>query len=123
MTDAMVQAHAPEQRQQGQKRSRFTHAHPGIVQTDTYKALSWYIHGVPKALSQTFWCVARNVCQGPAQRGTGVCADADKADKFWSYINQKGDVVLNKSVWGEEQTQMVSDHTRKISYNAPDASN
>ncbi|RSL43902.1 hypothetical protein CEP54_014895 [Fusarium duplospermum] len=43
-----------------------------------------------------------------------VLDTADKEDKFWSCINEKGDVVLNKPVWSEEQIQRVRDHTWKV---------
>ncbi|KAI8715923.1 hypothetical protein NCS52_01101300 [Fusarium sp. LHS14.1] len=101
------------QRQQGQKRRTFIHAHPGIVQTDIYKTLPWYIRGVPKALSQVFG-VSPETCAKNLLKGTYKCAAADKEGKFWSCINEKGDVVLDKPLWSEEQIQRVSDHTWKI---------
>ncbi|EEU42896.1 uncharacterized protein NECHADRAFT_63193 [Fusarium vanettenii 77-13-4] len=121
MTDAMIQAHAAEQKHQGQKRRTFIHAHPGIVQTNIYKTLPWYIRGVPKALSQVFG-VSPETCAKNLLKGTYECAAADKEDKFWSCINEKGDVVLDKPVWSEEQIQRVRDHTWKIIDDALNAS-
>ncbi|KAM0424461.1 hypothetical protein ACHAPT_010385 [Fusarium lateritium] len=111
MTDGIIQAYAAEQTQQ--KRLRFIHAHPGIVQTNIYQTLPWYLRTPSRALTHVFG-VSPEICAKNLLKGTDECAAADKDDKLWSCIDEKGSVVLNKPVWSENQIQKVRDHTWKI---------
>lgn len=123
MTDAMVQAYAAQQQQQGQSAGRrhFVHAYPGFVDTNLAQSLPWYLRPASRVASHLLG-VAPNSCAENMLRGTREAAAAgEKAGRFWSCIDDKGRLVANKPAWGEEQIRKVKEHTWKVVDGAIDA--
>lgn len=111
MNDAMVQQYAAQQH--GEKR-HFVHAYPGFVKTNLEKNLPVYMRA-PAWVAARLLGVSAETCGENLLKGTYECAAlSEKEGRFWSNINQKGQLVENKTVWTDEQRQKVADHTWKL---------
>ncbi|KAF7554272.1 hypothetical protein G7Z17_g3021 [Cylindrodendrum hubeiense] len=114
MNDAMVQAYAAQQKGQSASRRHYVHAHPGIVKTDLFESLPWYLRAGTRVLSHVIG-VAPETCAANLLKGTYDSAAAgEKEDKYWSCIDGTGNLVTKKPSWSEEEIKKVEDHTWKI---------
>ncbi|KAI5464436.1 hypothetical protein BGZ63DRAFT_377650 [Mariannaea sp. PMI_226] len=114
MNDAMIQAYAAHQKEQNSGKRHFLHAYPGIVKTNLFQTLPWYMRGVAGGLSSLVG-VSPETCAANLLKGTyDVSAAEEKEGKFWSCIDSKGHLVKNKPTWTDEQIKKVEEHTWKI---------
>lgn len=118
MSDAMVQYFAAEQKstpqENGNARQHFIHAFPGLVNTGLHRELPWYLRFPAKAITPIAG-VSPDTCAERLLTGAVARAkEAEAADKFWSYINHKGNTVEGKAAWTEEQVSKVAQHTWKL---------
>ncbi|KAI9151403.1 NmrA-like family domain-containing oxidoreductase notO [Paramyrothecium foliicola] len=110
LTDAMVQVHAAAD---GNRR-HFIHALPGFVNTGVDKSLPWYLRPLGR-VALAIGAMSPDQCAETMLRGTSeITSAADKEGRFWSNMDQKGQLIANKAIWTEEQRKLVSDHTWKI---------
>ncbi|KAK1461048.1 hypothetical protein CMEL01_14684 [Colletotrichum melonis] len=107
MTDAMIQAYAAENKD---KRQHFIHAYPGIVQTNLFHTMPWYLRTATKLLTNVMG-VPADTCAERLLEGVDGASEKDGAS--WSCIDQNGKVVGNKAIFTEEDLKKVKDHTWK----------
>ncbi|KAI3530396.1 hypothetical protein CSPX01_14887 [Colletotrichum filicis] len=107
MTDAMIQAYAAENKD---KRQHFIHAYPGIVQTNLFHTMPWYLRTATKLLTNVMG-VPADTCAERLLEGVDGASGKDGAS--WSCIDQNGKVVGNKAIFTEEDLKKVKDHTWK----------
>ncbi|OHE94194.1 hypothetical protein CORC01_10532 [Colletotrichum orchidophilum] len=107
MTDAVIQAYANENKG---KKQHFIHAYPGLVQTNIFHTMPWYLRAPTRILTSVAG-VPADTCAEKLLKGVNEASEKD--GKFWSCIDQNGKVVDNKAIWTEEDLQKVTDHTWK----------
>lgn len=114
MTDAIIQEYAMQQKGDKASRRHYVHAYPGLVKTDLFESLPWYLRAGSKVLS-TLIGVSPDTCAENLLKGTDNCAAAgEKEGRFWSCIDNSGHLVTKKETWTEEQIKKISEHTWKI---------
>ncbi|KAF4981715.1 hypothetical protein FZEAL_2517 [Fusarium zealandicum] len=108
MNDAMIQVHA----QEGTR--HFVHAYPGLVRTEIFHTLPWYMR-VPLRPFTVLLGVTADTCAQNLIKGTYEFSSAeDKDGKLWGCIDAKGHVVPNKPTWSDVELKKVADHTWDI---------
>ncbi|GAB1318249.1 Oxidoreductase andH [Madurella fahalii] len=111
MNDAMIQWWAAQQQPQGTHKRHFVHAWPGLVNTNTVKNLPWYMRGPAEALGALLG-VSPDTCAERLLKGASECVAAGKQQgRFWSNIDDKGRLVTNKAIWGDDQMTKIAYHT------------
>ncbi|KAL2413152.1 hypothetical protein ABEF95_003676 [Exophiala dermatitidis] len=111
MNDAMVQYHAAQEQKQGKPRRHFVHAAPGLVNTNIFMGLPWYLRPIARVAGEIFG-VPPSDCAQFLLGGVSECTAAgEKEGRFWSNIDSKGRLVENKAIWNEEQMRIVAQHT------------
>ncbi|KAK2767201.1 NAD(P)-binding protein [Colletotrichum kahawae] len=114
MTDAMIQAYAKQQTKENTKKRHFIHAYPGIVKTELFGSLPWYLRAPTRAFSQILGITpgecATNLFTGMVEASTAN----EKEGKFWSCIDSKGSLIESKPTWTADQIQQVEEHTWNI---------
>lgn len=114
MTDAIIQEYAMQQKGDKASRRHYVHAYPGLVKTELFGSLPWYLRAGSKVLG-TLLGVSPDTCAENLLKGTDNCAAAgEKEGRFWSCIDASGHLVTKKHTWTEEQIKKVSEHTWKI---------
>ncbi|KAH7177073.1 hypothetical protein EDB81DRAFT_773957 [Dactylonectria macrodidyma] len=114
LNDAMIQAHARQQKGQEATKRHFVHAHPGLVNTGIFESLPWYLRAPSKVLGHAFG-ISPDTSAENLLRGTYEGAAAgEKENRFWSCIDGSGHLLSNKHIWTEEQLKKVTDHTWNI---------
>lgn len=111
MTDAMIQVYAAQQKAQGSGRRHFIHALPGIVRTNLFDGLPWYLRGPTQGLGYLLGTTPETCAENMLKGIDNCVAEGEKEDRSWSCIDAKGNVVRNKPTWSEEQLVKIRDHT------------
>lgn len=111
MTDAMVQYHAAQQKQQGLQKRHFVHAYPGIVDTNLSATLPWYMRSGVHVLNRLVGVSSETCAERLLKGTTESTAAGEKAGRFWSNIDDKGHFIAKKAIWSDEQLAKVSEHT------------
>ena len=111
LNDAMVQYHAAQQRQLGVGRRHFVHAFPGGVNTPGItREMPWYLRPLVRLVVP--FTVTPDTCAKYLLDGAVNCTAAgEKEGRFWSNIDNKGQLVKNKAIWSDEQMEKIADHT------------
>lgn len=114
MNDAMVQFYAAQQKLQGTGRRHFVHAYPGGVKSNLFRELPWYLRPVA-AVGVGILGVPPETCAENLLTGVTRCAAAGEEEgRFWSNIDNKGNLFKNKAIWTEEQMEKVASHTWEV---------
>jgi NAD(P)-dependent dehydrogenase (short-subunit alcohol dehydrogenase family) len=113
MNDAMVQYYAAQQKQGTEKR-HFVHAWPGGVNTGLYRELPWYLRPVAR-VGASLVCVSPGTCAERLMDGVSRCSVAGEAEgRFWSNIDNKGNLIKDKAIWTEAQLDKLANHTWEV---------
>lgn len=111
MNDAMIQYWAAQQGATTGRR-HFIHAFPGMVSTNIFHGLPWYLR--PLARVGSLIAVPPDTCAENLLKGVSeVAAEGEKNGRGWSCIDDKGKLVGEKPIWSEEEQKKVADHTWK----------
>ncbi|KAF9878373.1 hypothetical protein CkaCkLH20_04411 [Colletotrichum karsti] len=108
MTDAMIQRYSKKNK--GTKRC-FIHAYPGLVRTNLFQTLPWYLRAGTQILSSVMGVPADTCAQNLLNGVNEVSARAEKDGKFWACIGQDGKMVTTKAAWNDFDLERVETHT------------
>lgn len=116
MTDAMIQIFAAQQNQNQNRDAHrhFVHAYPGLVDTNLFQGLPWYIRPVAKAATMMFSITPEECAQNLLGGIPESVALSEREGKYWSCVQEKGQLITDKASWTEEQLRIVEEHTWKI---------
>lgn len=115
MNDAMVQYFAAEQKASGTTaRRHFVHAYPGLVKTAIGRDLPWYLRHPANAIFSLAAVSPETSGKFLVDGAQARTKEAEAEGRFWSNIDNKGNLVKNKAAWTEEQVNRVAQHTWEI---------
>ncbi|KAI8259978.1 putative oxidoreductase [Colletotrichum sp. SAR11_239] len=114
MTDGMIQAYAKQQSKENTKKRHFIHAYPGIVKTELFGSLPWYLRAPTRVFSQILGITSEECATNLLTGLVKVSTMNEKDGKFWGCIDSKGSLIENKPTWTADQIQQVEEHTWKI---------
>ncbi|KAF3390018.1 hypothetical protein DPV78_011854 [Talaromyces pinophilus] len=100
MLDISVQHYAALQKAEGTGRRHYIHAYPG--------------GGAAKVLGPLI-AVTPDTCAEYLMIGIDkATAEGEKAGRFWSNIDNKGQLIENKTIWSKDQMETLASHTWKL---------